>query len=130
MAQTSCSSSSFSSCCFSTKLYRSTRRGWGESGCLLGCHGSAATCIRKRGHKLLSGLEIYLSPSSRIFFWQKVLYKQLTMWYSNVLIELFQTEFFRLSQRSDKYMDKFLLPLKFFQKLLTLTNCNFSKLIR
>jgi len=51
------------------------------------------------------------------------------MWYSNVLIELFQTEFFSLSQRSDKYMDKFLLVLKFVQKLLTLANCNFSKLI-
>jgi len=66
--------------------------------------------------------EIHLARGPR-------LYELLTMWYSNFLIELFQTEFFSLSQRSDKYMDKFLLPQKFVQKLLTLANCNFSKLI-
>ena len=78
----------------------------------LGCCGSAAPCNRKKrtqiatslGDMFFSVFKILLSTIGPQLFQQ--------LWYSNVLIELFQFEicFFQRTKRS---VDKFLIALQF-----------------
>jgi hypothetical protein len=89
-------------------------RGLGVPGCLLGYSGSAAPCIRKRGHQLLDDWgRICLEIRNITFGFRPHHPKQL--WYSNVLIELFQTEV-RFLQWSKTFVDTFSSYCNLFQK--------------
>jgi len=67
--------------------------GEGEPGHLLGSNGSVAACnIMSRTAKFLNVLEKYLSPLPEYSFGRRSSPPLKTLWYSNVLVELFQVE--------------------------------------
>ena len=82
-------------------------RGWGEPGILLGNSGSVAACSRKRGQ-----LNYYKRPGEVIVSYLKTLiskevlktFHRFIMWYSDILIELFQVEN-TSSRRNDKFLN-------------------------
>ena len=67
--------------------------GEGEPGHLLGSNGSVAACNKiSRTAKFLNVLEKYLSPVPEYLFGRRSSRALKALWYSNVLVELFQVE--------------------------------------
>ena len=86
------------------KIYRTTWEG-GKTGRLLGYYGSAAACSRKWGllNYETSWRGILLLLQNNFGRKSPQTLQQLTMWYSNVLIEFFQLEI-TSSQRNIKFL--------------------------